>query len=87
MPMTTPDAFSIISVRIHISTVGHVSTTTDTLPSSKAGCNFNLQIQSVFHPKVRTFFYDFDISMTSPGRTADIRQNPNGALNARKYSA
>ena len=38
-------------------------------------------------PESRNFFNDFDIFMTSPGRTADIGQNPKGALYTRKYSA
>ena len=53
--MTTSDPFSMVSVKIQMSTVRHISTTTDTLPTSWDEFHFNIQIQSVFHPKVGIF--------------------------------
>ena len=38
-------------------------------------------------PESRNFFNEYDIFMTSPGRTADMGQIPKGALHTRKYSA
>ena len=87
MAMTTSNPFSIISVKKHTSTVRNISTTTNALPSRWDRYPFNIRIQSVFHPKVGTFFNDFDIFMTSPGRTVDIGQYQKGALYTRKYSA
>ena len=85
--MATSDPFSLIFVKIHTSTVRYISTTTDALSYSYDGFHFKLRIRSVFHPKVETFFKDFGIFMTSPGRRADVGQRPKGALHTRKYSA
>ena len=78
--MTTSDPFSLIFVNKYTSTVRYISTTTDALSYGYDRNYFKLRIRSVFHPKVETFFKDFDIFMTLPGRTADMGRSPKGAL-------
>ena len=79
----TSDAFSIISVKIHVSTVRHTNATTDALPSSLHALYFNFGYSNYFTRKLE-LFNDFDNFLTSSGRTADKEQKEMGALYTRK---